>query len=210
MRLFPLGLFTLALMAAAAPGFRIDPDLVDSVSAAPAGLMRAESYLVHFRKDRLNLYYVSAHHENREDSKTFAVIRRAFSVFPIKRVIVEGRVSGKDDVSVRDAAGIVREAGKGRYKAGEVDYAIALAYKKGILAVGGEPRRVRYGGHARPQLRQHDPCLSRPRATRGGRPAGALCRNDEVETEGIRDRGGSSVRLRGVRPLVRGEDWRGF
>lgn len=134
-------LLSIALLAAAAPeaAFRIDPALVDSLSSAPQGLMRAEPYLVHFRKGALNLYFVSALHESREDSKTFAVIRKAFASFPIRSVIVEGRVNGKEDVSARDARGIALEARKGRYKAGEVDYAIALASKKGILAVGGEP-----------------------------------------------------------------------
>ncbi|MCR4296677.1 MAG: hypothetical protein NUW21_14185 [Elusimicrobia bacterium] len=130
----------LALSASAAPEFRVDPALVDSLSDAPPGLMRAEPYLIHFRKGRLNLYYVSARHESRDDSGTFVLIRRAFAAFPLRRVVVEGRRNHEGDVSSEDARGIIREAKDGRYKWGEGAYAIALAHKKGIRAIGGEPR----------------------------------------------------------------------
>lgn len=131
----------LALPASAAPGFRVDPALVDSLSDAPPGLMRAEPYLIHFRKGRLNLYYVSARHESRDDSATFVLIRRAFEAFPIRRVIVEGRRNHEGNVPSEDARRIIREAEGGRYKWGEGAYAIALAHKKGIRAIGGEPRK---------------------------------------------------------------------
>ncbi len=142
MRLFLLGLIPLAIAAAAAPApeFRIDPALVDSLSVAPPGLMRAEPYLVHFRKGELNLYYVSANHESREGGKTFEVIRKAFKAFPVRRVIVEGRLNHEGDVSEESARQIIREAKGGRYKWGEGAYAIALAYKRGISVIGGEPR----------------------------------------------------------------------
>lgn len=142
MRLALSGMIALAIGAAAAPSpdFRIDPALVDSVSAAPKGLMRAEPYLVHFRKDGLNLYYVSANHENQTGSKTFEIIRKAFKAFPLRRVIVEGRRNHEGDVSDEDALRTIREAKDGRYKWGEGGYEIGLAYKKGIRAIGGEPR----------------------------------------------------------------------
>lgn len=142
MRLLLAGLMPLAIIAAAAPepGFRIDPALVDSVSAAAPGLMRAEPYLVHFRKGDMNLYYVCANHESREGGKTFEVIRKAFKAFPVRRVIVEGRRHHEGDVSEESARETILEAKDGRYRWGEVGYAIALAYRKGIRAIGGEPR----------------------------------------------------------------------
>jgi hypothetical protein len=144
MRFGFVALVLLAIEVAAAPAseLRIDPELVDSVSAAAPGLMRAEPYLVHFHKGELNLYYVSADHESREDSKTFAVIRRAFSAFPIKRVVIEGSRNHEGDISVERARAFIRvaKAKNGRYDWGEGGYAIALAYQKGIRAIGGEPR----------------------------------------------------------------------
>ena len=108
---------------AADGGFAIDPGLVQSLIDVPDGLMTEHPYLVHFRKGELNLYYVSASHENRIDSETFGVIRRAFNKFPIKRVIVEGRPYENGVVSRESVGRIIRDSAHKTLPWGETDYA---------------------------------------------------------------------------------------
>ena len=147
-------LISFAIWAAAAPaqdrnaardaGLRVDPELVDSLSAAPPGLMRAEPYLVHFRKGSLNLYYVSANHEMREDSKTFSVIRRAFSAFPIHHVIIEGRLTA-DGPEV--LFGKVMEWKRGAFGISPditFDYAAFCRWYKTKSGAGFDPAKVDY------------------------------------------------------------------
>lgn len=117
----------------------IDPNLVQSLSSAPAGLIRENPYVAHFQKGSYNLYYVSAAHENDFRGKSFRLIRRAFARFKIRRLVVEGGPYEAGPVPKERVAQIALDAKSGVFKWGEADYAIFRASLQRVRTVGGEP-----------------------------------------------------------------------
>ena len=111
------------------------PALVD-VSTAPPVTREIETegahpFLDHFKKGRSHLYFVSAHHDNDPAGETFKLIEKAFTRFPIERVILEGREQQEGEFRARRLAGPPYQS--------ELDYANELGHRRGASVIGGEP-----------------------------------------------------------------------
>lgn len=121
----------------------IDPDLVKGMFPLPADipepLFGEKPVLAHFRREGFDLWYLGSLHEFRMDSRTFRLLERVYSKFPVARVVVEGRTYDNGDVPESDIKHLREEIVSGSLTEGERGYAILCAAERKIAAVGGEP-----------------------------------------------------------------------
>ncbi len=98
-----------------------------------------DPFLYVYRKGNARLIFVGAQHENDPASKTFALIRDAFTVWNIDTVIVEGFASeAGPDASALLALATETLDSDGKQPNGEVVPAVRSAVQMGSKVLGGE------------------------------------------------------------------------
>lgn len=98
-----------------------------------------QPFVALFEKGDKKLFYLAAHHQNREEQPTFRLIREVLESEALDCVILEGFSRDKGVSPESMASWAAKAKVDGVYRGGEVAYAIQLATEKRIPFVGGEP-----------------------------------------------------------------------
>ncbi len=130
----------LASCAVSSRTVQLKPELLANWTKQLRDSQTDDPFLLVYRKGNARVIIVAAQHDNDPDSKTFALIRDAFTLWKIDSVIVEGFASeaGPD---ARPLLALATEAldSDGKQPNGEVVPAVRSAVQMGSKILGGEP-----------------------------------------------------------------------